>query len=122
MKVTSFNPVYGTENIEEAAAFFAELGFGRIHSFEKEGFEIVTLENEAGLRMDIMNSDYVRSAGIDGFFANRLNVDDLDEALEFFKRNGAEQLSPVIQEADSREIVNIRTGNGDIYSVIHHLK
>lgn len=122
MKVTSFNPIYGTENIDEAVAFFKNLGFEVIHKFAKEGFEIHTLENEAGLRLDIMNNDYVRAAKINGIFATRLNVDDLHEAIEFFEQNGGETLTPIIPEANSRELVNIRTKNGDIYSVIQHLK
>lgn len=122
MKVTALNPVYGTEKISDAVVFFSKLGFKEIHSFEKEGFEIITLENESGIRLDIMNNDYVREAGINGFFANRLNVDDLEEALDFFKSEGAEQVSPIIYEADSRELANVRTKNGDIYSVIHHIK
>lgn len=122
MKVTSFNPVYGTKNIDEAAAFFAGLGFKEIHKFVKEGFEIRTYENEAGLRMDIMNSDYVREADVNGFFACRLNVDDLQEAIDYFEKNGGETVSPVIHEGDSRDLVNIRTKNGDFYSVIQHIK
>lgn len=121
MKITSLNPVYGTEKTADAIEFFGKLGFEEIHSFKKEGFEVITLENENGIRVDIMNNDYVREAGINGFFANRLNVDDLEEALDFFKSEGAEQLTPVIYEADSRELANIRTKNGDIYSVIHHI-
>lgn len=122
MKITSFNPIYGTENLDGAEAFFSKMGFKAIHRFSKEGFEIRTLENESGLRVDLMDSDFVRSAKVNGYFACRLNVDDLQEAIDFFTENGGEMLTPIIHEGDSRDLVNIRTKNGDIYSVIHHLK
>ncbi len=35
-------------------------------------------------------------------FACRLNVDDLQEAIDFFTKKGGEQLTPIIQETDSR--------------------
>ena len=122
MKITSFNPIYGTENLDEAEAFFSEMGFKVKHQFSKEGFEIRTLENESGLNLDIVNNDYVRAEKVNGYFSCRLNVDDLQEAIDFFTKKGGEMISPVIQEGDSRELVNIRTKNGDVYSVIHHIK
>lgn len=122
MKVTSFNPIYGTEKVEEAVSFFEHLGFKVIHSYGKEGFEVRTLENECGLRMEIMNSEYVRNNNVDGFFATRLNVDNLEEAMAFFNEQGAKELMPVIKEGDSREVTNYLTKNGDIYSVVHHIK
>lgn len=123
MKVTALNPIYGTERIDESAEFFSKLGFNQAHRFKQEGFEICTLKNEeSGLILDIMNSDYVREHNINGFFSCRLNVDDLQEAIDFFKDNGAEILTPVIKEGSSRELVNVKTSNGDLYSVIHHIK
>ena len=122
MKVTSLNPIYGTANVEEAVAFFNELGFTVKHSYQKDGFEVKTLENDCGLRMDIMNSDYVRNSKVNGFFATRLNVDNLEEAMAFFNKHGAKQIMPVIKEGESREVTNYLTENGDIYSVVHHIK
>lgn len=120
MKITSFNPIYGTEDLDGAEAFFGKMGFKVIHRFSKDGFEVRTLENASGLRMDIMNNDYVRAAKVNGFFSCRMNVDDLQEAIDFFMENGGEMVTPVIREGDSRELVNIRSKNGDLYSVIHH--
>lgn len=122
MKITSFNPIYGTENLDAAEAFFNGMGFKVIHRFSKEGFAVRTLENESGLRVDIMDNDYVREAKVNGFFACRMNVDDLQEAIDFFTKEGGEMITPIIREGDSRELVNIRTKNGDIYGVIHHIK
>ena len=122
MKITSFNQIYGTEDISSALGFFEGLGFRVIHEFKKEGFELCTLENEEGLRFDIINNDYVRANKVNGFFSCRLNVSDMNEAIEYFEKNGAERVSPLIQEGPSRELINFRTKNGDIYCVIHHKK
>ena len=122
MNITSFNPIYGTEKIEEAVKFFGTLGFQEIHKFEKEGFELRTLENAAGLKVDVMNNIYVREMKIEGYFSCRLNVDDMGEAIRFFEDMGAEQMMPLMQEGTSRELTTYKTPNGDIYSVIHHAK
>ena len=122
MKVTSFNPVYGTSKPEEALKFFEALGFKTIHHFKKEGFEIYTLENDKGLRLDITDSDFVRSQNINGMFATRINVDDLDEARSTLESFDGKAVSPVIEEADSREVINYLMPNGDVYSLVHHTK
>lgn len=122
MNITSFNPIYGTEKIEEAVKFFGTLGFREIHKFANEGFELRTLENAAGLRVDVMNNVNVREMKIEGYFSCRLNVDDMDEAIRFFEDMGAEQMMPLMQEGTSRELTTYKTPNGDIYSVIHHAK
>ncbi len=122
MQVTSFNPIYGSNNIKEALMFFEKLGFNQIHDFSSEGFELKTLENSQGLRVDIINNDYVRENNINGYFAVRINVDDINEALEFFKENNAEQIMPLFQEGDSRILTALKTANNDIYYLIQHIK
>lgn len=121
MKVTAFNPIYGTAQIDEAVAFFANLGFKEIHKFQKEGFELRVLENEEGLRLDIMNNEFVRENGINQMFASRLNVDDFEEAISFFENQGAKQLMPVIDET-SRLLTTFQTKNGDIFTIVKHVK
>lgn len=122
MQVTSFNPIYGSNNIKEALNFFEKLGFNQIHDFSSEGFELKTLENSQGLRVDIINNDYIRENNINGYFAVRINVDDINEALDFFKENEAEQIMPLFQEGDSRILTALKTANNDIYYLIQHIK
>ena len=122
MKVTSFNPIIGTANLEEALEFYNGLGFKPIHHFQQDNVEFYTLENEAGLRVDILKSNYIVEQGYDGIFSLRVNVNDLDEAIAYFESKGAVAISPRIKEGESRELVNYRTTNGDIYCLIEHLK
>lgn len=122
MKITSFNPIYGTMNLNEAEEFFHALGFEVTHRFSQKDVEIRTLKNDAGLRIDILDSEYTRNAKVEGFFATRMNVDDLQETVDFFTNNGAKLLSPIFNEGDSRKVVIIQTKNGDVYAVIHHIK
>ncbi|MBP3891124.1 MAG: hypothetical protein J6D29_03040 [Solobacterium sp.] len=122
MKITSFNPIYGTQNIEEALRFFEGLGFTVQHSFDKEGFSLRSLENSEGLRVEVMDSDYVRENNIEGYFSTRLNVDNLDEAIAYFEKEGAKAITPVFKEAETREVINYLTKNGDLYCLVHHLK
>ena len=122
MKVTAFNPLYGTENIDEAIRFFSQMGFAVKHRIKGEFLEQCVLSNDAGLRIDLANSPLVQRMKLNGFFGNRINVDNLQEAMEFFTNAGGQQLSPVITENPSNEIVFFRTANGDIYGVMHHKK
>ena len=51
-----------------------------------------------------------------------MDVDDLQEAIEFFTTAGGSQMGPVITPDPSNEIVFIKMGNGEIYGVMHQKK
>ena len=122
MKITSFSPLYGTENMDEALRFFSQMGFAVKHRIKGEFLELCDLSNDAGVRINIANSPLVQRMKLNGFFGNRINVDDLQEAMEFFANAGGRQMSPVITENPSNEIVFFQMANGDIYGVMHHRK
>ena len=118
MQVTSFYPMYGTKDVESAVAFFANFGFSVRHTIERAGLSIRVLENDAGLRMDVINSPMVPG---EGFYGIRMNVPDLSEAVAFFEAKGGTVLTPVVSHSAS-ELVYVRTQNGDIYCLSHHIK
>lgn len=122
MKITAFNPLYGTENIDEAIHFFSQMGFAVKHRMKGDFLELCVLSNDAGLRIDIANSPLVQKMKLNGFFGNRINVDDLQEAIDFLTNEGGRQMSPLITENPSNEIVFFKMANGDIYGVMHHKK
>ena len=122
MKITSFSPLYGTENVDEAVDFFSQMGFAVKHRIKGEFLELCDLSNDAGVHINIVNSPLVQKMKLNGFFGNRMNVDDLQEAMEFLAHAGGRQVSPVITENPSNEIVFFRMPNGDIYGVMHHKK
>ena len=84
MKITSFNPLIITKNPEATIQLFEELGFKRHHTKKNIGDNEVT-----DVRMEDANGFNVDVAEGDGeWTAIRINVDDFDEAIEFFTAHG----------------------------------
>ena len=84
MKITSFNPLIVTKDSDSTIALFEEMGFVRNH--EKEGIGIeevneVRMKNENGFYIDI-------SQGHGEYTMIRMNVDNLQEAVEFLESRG----------------------------------
>lgn len=122
MKVTAFNGIFGTTDLSSATYFFSLMGFKGIHIFSSKNFDLITMENPEGLRVDIICNDYVREHNLNGFFATRINVDDINEAMTMFDNLNGKQIMPLFKEGDSRELTAYQFTNGDIYYVVHHLK
>lgn len=57
MKITSFNPIYGTEDLDGAEAFFGKMGFKVIHRFSKDGFEVRTLDYPVAMAGRALTAD-----------------------------------------------------------------
>lgn len=84
MKITSFNPLIVTKDSESTIALFEEMGFERVH--EKEGIGIeevneVRMKNANGFHLDV-------SQGHGEWAMIRMNVDNLQEAIEFLESRG----------------------------------
>jgi predicted enzyme related to lactoylglutathione lyase len=118
MKVTSFIPIYGTKDVNKALDFFAQLGFERKHHVKTDYVDLNVLENEKDSTIDVMEGTMVPK---EGFFAIRVNVSDLNEAIELFKKDGAKEMTPVMRRP-SVEFLYMKTSNGDVYCVSHHIK
>ena len=84
MKITSFNPLIIVRDLEPTVRLFEELGFERRHM--KTGIG----DNEnTDVRMKNANGFCVDVAQGDGEWTIiRINVDNIDEAIEFFTERG----------------------------------
>lgn len=84
MKITSFNPLIVTKDSESTIALFEEMGFEIVH--EKEGIGIeevneVRMKNADGFHLDV-------TQGHGEWTMIRMNVDNLQEAIEFLESRG----------------------------------
>ena len=84
MKITAFNPLIITRDPDTAIELFEKLGFKQRH-IKQNISEIKTTD----VRMKDENGFYVDIAQGDGEYTMiRINVDDFDEAIEFFMSHG----------------------------------
>ena len=89
MKLTSFNPLIVTKNVDDVVKLFEDLGFERRHhghAVNSDGREV------SGYRMKDANGFYVDVAHNDAVEQDlmmiRMNVDDFDEAYAWLIERG----------------------------------
>jgi hypothetical protein len=122
MKITSFNPLIVTKDPESAISVFEALGFEKRHA--KEG---ISINNRTNVRMKDANGFHVDiTEGENEWTMIRMNVDNLEEAVEFFEARGFhkarhEAANDTIDTGTSK--INIMVSpSGTIFSVSEHIK
>ena len=122
MKITSFNPLIVTKDAESAIALFEQLGFERRHT--KEG---ISENNVTDVRMKDANGFHVDvSQGSGEWTMIRMNVDDLEEAIEFLEARGFhkarhEAAKETVDTGSSRFNIMV-SASGFILAVSQHIK
>ena len=90
MNITSFNPLICTRHAEEVVRLFEALGFEVAHTKEQLNGEDLTdyrMKDPKGFPVDISSAGD-RLPMPNDLTVIRINVDDFDEALTFFKGRG----------------------------------
>lgn len=122
MKITSFNPLIVTKDEESAIKLFEALGFEKRHIKDSIGIENVTdvrMKDANGFHIDI-------SHGSGEWTMIRMNVDNLEEAVEFLEARGFhkarhEAAKDTIDTGSSRFNIMV-SPSGFIFSVSQHTK
>ena len=122
MKITSFNPLILSRHQEDIVGLFEAMGFEKRHvKAEIEGKE------HTNIRMKDANGFYVDVASTNSvpqdMTSIRINVDDFDEALDFFLSRGFIN----VREDDSIEIGSSRdtyliSPSGFAVTLIQHIR
>ena len=121
MKVSAYYPVFYCEDLDaEAKRYVEDLGFTIRHRTEVKNFEYIVLENN-GTRIDLAHVTLPFSSSETGFYGMRVNVDNFDEGVEYFKGRG------LIPEGAAREsassISQVMIGrDGSRVIIFHHKK
>ena len=122
MKITTFNPLIITRDPEPTIELFEKLGFKQ-HHVKQNISEIKTTD----VRMKDENGFYVDIAQGDGEYTMiRVNVDDFDEAIEFFMSHGFrkpnhERAHKTVDTGSSRYTMVV-SPSGYILAVSQHIK
>ena len=122
MKITSFNPPIITRDPDAAIELFEKLGFKQ-HHVKQNISEIKTTD----VRMKDENGFYVDIAQGDGEYTMiRINVDDFDEAIEFFMSHGFrkphhERAHKTVDTGSSRYTMVV-SPSGYILAVSQHIR
>lgn len=124
MKITSFNPLIVTSDAEKAIKLFEELGFEKRHS--------ITVTSTSGndvtsVRMKDAGGFYVDVAQVDSMQRDitliRMNVDNFEEAYEYFKARGFKNSSgdATVDSRTNRSAMMI-SPSGFAFDLCQHIK
>jgi len=122
MKVTSMYPVLVSENPEKIMEFYETLGFTKKHDITtgmgSHVYIIANGDSEIELMEAVNDGPYQYPAGLYGF---RMNVDDIDVAVETFKKNGGTILAGPIDAATSKLLI-VKDVDGNNITIMQHIK
>ena len=115
MKITTFNPLIVTKDPESAIALFEAL---------EEG---ISVNNRTNVRMKDANGFHVDvTEGENEWTMIRMNVDNLEEAVEFFESRGFHKARHAAAhdtiDTGSSKINIMVSPSGTIFSVSQHIK
>ena len=124
MKITTFNPMITTPDAEPMVKLFEEFGFEVRHT--KEGISAndatdFRMKNADGFAIDIVQGKEPKS-----YFFIRINVDNLDEAMEIFKAHGFrfarhDAVNNTVETGSSKFNILV-SPTGTIFAVSEHIK
>lgn len=118
MKTKAFYPAFTTDDLEKTISFYTEnFGFFVAHRVKTEQGRIATLENEAGARLD-----FIETPGVPGGFrAFRTGVADLDEAIRELKEKNCEIVTEPANDSNSRFVL-ARDPSGLLIVLVQHIR
>ena len=120
MKITDYYPIFYAEDLEkEIRRFTEDLGFEVIHRPKIEYLDYAVLENEKKRRIDLVCSHFPADNFKEGFLGMRANVDNYDEGLAYFEKQGYSVFGTA-HETDSSVTALLTKGDGSYIVLFHH--
>ena len=122
MKITTFNPSIITNDPEPIIQLFQDLGFVQTHNKAENvdvEFSAHRMKNEGGFHVDVVEVPVIPKT----YSAIRINVDNFEEAFEFFKSKGfreAKGFAP--STTKSSKYAYMVSPTGFIIDVCQHIK
>lgn len=122
MKVKSMYPSIVSENPEKTMEFYETLGFTKKHDLTTTvGSHVYVIANE-DLEMEIMEA--VKNGPIPipvGIYGLRMNVDDIDAAIETIKQNGGTIIAGPFETPTSKNLM-VKDVDGNNITLMQHIK
>jgi hypothetical protein len=125
MKITTFNPAILTKEVEPVIELFKELGFEQTHNKAENvdvEFSAHRMKDANGFHVDVVEVPVLPQT----YTAIRINVENYDEAYEFFMSHGFrkprhERASKTVDTGSSRYTMVV-SPSGYILAVSEHIK
>ena len=118
MKITSFNPLIITKDIDKNVRLFESLGFEVAHKQNpEEGIYNFTMKDGGGHKVDIAKANVEQDMTI-----IRMNVSDFDEAFTKLKMEGFIIKGGHIVETDSAKSAMVVSPTGFAFDLCEHKK
>ena len=122
MKVTGFYPIFYAEDFDAGIRRFTEeLGFEVKHRPRIEFLDYAVMENEKKNRVDLVRSHFPADSFKAGFLGMRVNVDDFEEGVAYFKAQGY-AIFGTAHETEASITALLTNGNGSFLVLFHHKK
>ena len=122
MKITSFNPMIVTRDPGPVIALFEELGFQKRHTkkgISDESITAVRMKDANGFHVDVVEVPMIPQT----YTAIRINVDNFEEAYEFFMSRGFRESKFVGPSTTaSSKYAYLVSPTGVIIDVCQHIK
>lgn len=122
MKITDCYPIFYAEDLEaEIKRFTEDFAFSVRHEPEIEFLDYAVLENEKKRRVDLVRSHFPADSFKDGFLGMRVNVDDFEEGVSYFRARGYSVFGTA-HETPSSVTALLSKGDGSYLVLFHHKK
>lgn len=122
MKITTLNPSIITKDAEATINLFKELGFEQTHNKAENvdvEFSAHRMKDASGFHVDVVEVPVIPQT----YTAIRINVDNFEEAMEFFKSKGFREARGFAPSTTaSSEYAYLVSPTGFIVDVCHHIK
>ena len=122
MQITTFNPMILTSHADEVIALFEALGFERKHkvdNIDQKDITSVRMKDANGFHVDVASSNHVPR----DLTSIRINVDDFDEAYDFFMAHGfVNPRGDRITATSSSVDTYLVSPSGFAVTLCHHIK
>lgn len=118
MKITTFNPMIISKDVESIVSLFEELGFEKKHNKTGENFSANRMKDANGFHVDVTSA-----ATPQDITTIRMNVDSFDEAYDLLTAQGFKIVQGgKIENTGSSKSAMMVSPSGFTIVVAEHLK
>ena len=122
MTITAYYPILYRNDLDAAyKQYTEELGFKVCHKLKDDEMRGYVLEIN-GYRMEIIHLELPQFKDRpDGYLAMRVNVREMDEALDYYQSHGYDFMEGIFRD-ESHSFAPLINKNGDIVFLSHHFR